>query len=32
MPTADWAILAALAVVIALAVRYHLRHSGLPPR
>jgi hypothetical protein len=28
----DWAILIALAVVIVLAVIYHLRHSGQPPR
>jgi hypothetical protein len=28
----DWAILGALAVVIAFAVIYHLRHSGQPPR
>jgi hypothetical protein len=32
MPHADWVIIAALTVVIALAVRYYRRHSGQPPR
>ena len=31
MPPADWVILAALGVVIALAVRYARRHPKVPP-
>ena len=31
MPPADWLILAALAIVIALAVRYARRHPKVPP-
>jgi len=31
MPLTDWAILAALAVVIVLSVRYARRHPRVPP-